>query len=81
MSLGMPIGRSLVSASFGEANGWGLVNAVGNAQEWVIAGGDRVVARGGAFEDPLPSCSIDSKRAHDGDADPVTGFRLVRELS
>ncbi len=80
-SLGMPIGRSLVSASFGEANGWGLVNAVGNAQEWVIAGGGRVVARGGAFEDSLGSCGIDSKRPHDGAADPVTGFRLVRELS
>ncbi len=81
LSLGMPIGRSLVSASFGEANGWGLVNAVGNAQEWVLAGGGRVVARGGAFEDPLPSCGIDSMRPHDGAADPVTGFRLVRELS
>ncbi len=80
LSLGMPIGRSLVSATFGEANGWGLVNAVGNAQEWAIAGSGRVVARGGAFEDPLPSCGIDSERSHDGGADSVTGFRLVREL-
>ncbi len=78
-SLGMPIGRSLVSATFGEANGWGVVNAVGNAQEWAITGAG-VVARGGAFEDPAASCSVDAGRSHDGSADPVTGFRLVREL-
>jgi len=78
-SLSMPIGRSLVSATFGEANGWGVVNAVGNAQEWAITGAG-VVARGGAFKDPAASCSVDAGRSHDGSADPVTGFRLVREL-
>ncbi len=78
-SLGVPIGRSLVSATFGEANGWGVVNAVGNAQEWAIAGAG-VVARGGAFEDPAASFSVDAGRSHDGSADPMTDFRLVREL-
>ncbi len=78
-SLGMPIGRSLISASFGEANAWGLVNAVGNAREWATAG-NGVVARGGAFEDPLESCGVESERAHDGGADAATGFRLVREI-
>ncbi len=68
-----------MSATFGEENGWGVVNAVGNAQEWTTSGAD-IVVRGGAFVDPAPTCSIDTRRYHDGGADAVTGFRLVREL-
>jgi hypothetical protein len=79
LSLGVPIGRALVSASFGGENGWGVVNAVGNAQEWVISG-NGLAARGGAFEDPIAACSVDAGRPHSGGADAVTGFRLVREL-
>lgn len=79
LSLGVPIGRALVSATFGGENGWGLVNAIGNAQEWVTAA-TGVSARGGAFQDSLASCSLFSNRPHDGAPDEFTGFRLVREL-
>jgi len=52
---------------------------VGNAQEWV-RDGSGVVARGGAFEDPLARCELSISRSHGGGADELTGFRLVREL-
>jgi hypothetical protein len=68
-----------VSASFGGENGWGVVNAAGNAREWATSG-NGLVARGGAFEDPITACSVDAGRPHSGGADRVTGFRLVREL-
>ena len=72
-------GLSLVDAQSGKPNGWGLINFVGNAQEWVTAGGG-VAVRGGAFEDPLTRCGVDLAKPHSGGADAVTGFRLVREL-
>ena len=68
---------ALTSASAGPTNGWGLTNAVGNAQEWVRDGG-QLRARGGAFEDSLTICNIDLVRAHAGTADGITGFRVVR---
>ena len=79
LSLGVPIGRSLISTTFGEENGWGLVNAVGNAQEWVIAS-DGLAAQGGAYSDSADDCRVELARAHGGEADGVTGFRVVREI-
>ena len=76
---GAPIkGNALVNATAGSTNGWGLTNAIGNAQELVRDGGT-LQARGGAFQDPLNTCSVDLARAHSGAADNVTGFRVVRE--
>lgn len=72
-------GHSLVNAKSGQQNGWGLANYIGNAQEWVKTGGG-VKARGGTFEEPLSKCEISLTKAHSGGADPLTGFRLVREL-
>ena len=72
-------GHDLVSAETGAANGWGLINYVGNAREWVSAGGG-VAARGGAFSDSLVDCGIEMRDADGGGADAATGFRLVREL-
>ena len=71
-------GHALIDAKSGQPNGWGLANYVGNAQEWVQAGGS-VKARGGAFEDPLTKCDISNSRSHGGQPDPMTGFRLVRQ--
>jgi serine/threonine protein kinase len=79
VSLGMPMGRSLVSVTFGEENGWGVVNPAGNAQEWVVSG-DGLAARGGAYTDKATRCSVAFSRNHDGGADARTGFRLIREL-
>lgn len=75
----MPVGRSLVSVTFGDENGWGVVKPTGNAQEWVITQEGRA-ALGGAYTDKVSRCTVDFSRSHDGRADPRTGFRLLREL-
>jgi formylglycine-generating enzyme required for sulfatase activity len=80
VSLGMPLGRALVNVTFGEENGWGLVNPVGNAQEWVVTEAG-LAARGGAYADRASRCSVAFSRSHDGSADQHTGFRLLRELN
>lgn len=72
-------GQALGSVKMGKPNGWGLKNYLGNAQEWVITGSG-VTAKGGAYTDTLSSCSISLSKAHDGSADPITGFRLIREF-
>lgn len=72
-------GVALEPIQSGSANGWGVYNALGNAQEWVTSGGG-VLARGGAFSDNMSSCTVDSKRSHSGVADSLTGLRVVREL-
>ena len=71
-------GTGLVSVKSGKSNGWGLSNYIGNAQEWVRAGGALNV-RGGAYQDPLSNCKISLSREHDGTPDAQTGFRLIRE--
>ncbi len=72
-------GISLVEVGTGKANAWGLVNYVGNVQEWVYKG-TQLVARGGDYEDPLSTCDISLSRPASGQASSVTGLRLVRKL-
>jgi serine/threonine protein kinase len=72
-------GQSTMGVNTGKANGWGLYNYVGNAQEWVT-NGDGVVVRGGAFEDTFSKCSISLEKSHSGTPDKSTGFRLLQEL-
>jgi formylglycine-generating enzyme required for sulfatase activity len=72
-------GVALEPVQSGSSNGWGLYNALGNAQEWVLASGNTLV-RGGAFSDNMSSCTLDSKRPHGNAGDPVTGLRVVRDL-
>ncbi|GMQ75580.1 MAG: hypothetical protein BMS9Abin01_0833 [Gammaproteobacteria bacterium] len=80
MSAGEVIaGHALVDARSGKQNGWGLANYAGNAREWV-RGDETLAVRGGAFNDPLTECGPAFDEAHSGEADAVTGFRLVREL-
>jgi len=74
-------GSGLINVRAGEANGWGLLNYVGNAQEWVVTPSGIPAVRGGAFRDTLSRCHIGLIRTHDGRADDMTGFRLVRELA
>jgi len=72
-------GHDLVNARSGRQNGWGLANYAGNAREWVRDARGLTV-RGGAFADPLTACGPQLDEGHSGEADPLTGFRLVREL-
>ena len=72
-------GVALEPVQSGGANGWGLYNALGNAQEWVVAGSSALV-RGGAFSDNMSSCTPESKRPHADTGDAITGLRVVREL-
>jgi serine/threonine protein kinase len=72
-------GVALEPVQSGSSNGWGLYNALGNVQEWVISGSS-LFARGGAFTDNVSSCTPDSKRPHEEAGDAVTGIRVVREL-
>jgi hypothetical protein len=72
-------GLSMFEIKTGTANPWGLINYVGNAQEFVIKGGSAVV-RGGAFSDNLSECGIDLVKNTSGAADPLTGFRVSRDI-
>ncbi len=72
-------GVALMDVSSGTPNQWGLYNGLGNAQEWVRTG-DTLTVRGGAYTDAVAACKPDTSRSHSGSADPVTGFRVVREL-
>ncbi|NOZ53867.1 MAG: protein kinase [Gammaproteobacteria bacterium] len=77
-------GNALVDVNAGKKNGWGLVNYIGNAQEWVALSLDnaplKLIAIGGAYKDPLANCDITFSRNHGGKADIITGFRVLREL-
>jgi serine/threonine protein kinase len=72
-------GEALEPVQSGSPNSWGLFNALGNAQEWVVVGSDALV-RGGAYSDNMSSCTPDSKRSHAEAGDAVTGLRVVREI-
>lgn len=74
-------GDSLVSVRSGQSNNWGLVNHVGNAQEWVLTSTSRLMAAGGARTDPLKECTEKTVRRHSGKADAVTGFRVARSVT
>ncbi|MGE5624018.1 MAG: bifunctional serine/threonine-protein kinase/formylglycine-generating enzyme family protein [Bacillota bacterium] len=73
-------GLSIVSVSTGKANNWGLVNAVGNVQQFVTTGAG-VGAAGGDYQDPLADCTTSLIRPSNGTADPLTGFRVARDLN
>ncbi len=77
---GIQRGEELVKVSQGKQNGWGLVNYIGNAQEWVYDKGRTLVAVGGSYNDPMENCDVSTLRPHTGKADKETGFRVIREL-
>jgi formylglycine-generating enzyme required for sulfatase activity len=77
---GVQRGLAPVPAASGQANDYGLVNILGNVQEWVLDQ-ERVFALGGAYSDPIEQCISQTVRPHGGAPDAVTGFRLVREVS
>jgi hypothetical protein len=73
-------GLAPVAVGAGASSPLGLLNVLGNVQEWVIDDGV-IKAAGGAFTDPIAACTVDTLRPHDGAPDSATGFRLVREVS
>ncbi len=77
---GIQRGEELVKVSQGKQNGWGLVNYIGNAQEWVYDKSRTLVAVGGSYNDPMENCDVSTLRPHTGKADKETGFRVIREL-
>ncbi|NOZ52239.1 MAG: protein kinase [Gammaproteobacteria bacterium] len=79
-SRGINKGEHLEAITAGQKNDWGLVNHVGNAQEWVLVNNRKLVAMGGAHTDPIQQCQLTSQRSHSGKPDKITGFRLVREI-
>jgi len=79
-SRGVRLGEKLLNAISGRSNSWGLYNFVGNAREWALTADGGLVALGGAHTDPRQQCTLDKRVAHGGEADAVTGFRIVREI-
>lgn len=73
-------GNSILSVKSGPSNDWGLINFVGNAQEWVIKDGSKLYARGGSFQDSLSKCEVSLSRASNGHPDDITGFRVARTI-
>jgi len=78
---GIEKGGQLVRANTGVQNSWGLVNYLGNAQEWVYDKSRDLLAVGGSFEDSMDKCTFYSSVRSAGAADQATGFRVVREVS
>jgi len=77
---GIQKGGKLINATIGKQNSWGLVNYIGNVQEWVYDKGRKLVAVGGSFKQSMEVCNINTTNNHNGSADEDTGFRVVREL-
>ncbi len=77
---GFEKGGELVKTEVGRQNSWGLVNYVGNVQEWVYDAGRKLVAVGGSYQQPMETCNLTTAKPHDGSADAATGLRVLREL-
>ena len=78
-SRGIQKGNALIKATIGQQNAWGMVNYLGNAREWVNDRGS-YLAVGGSFETAMEECDFNSSVRHDGNADAITGFRVLREI-
>lgn len=77
---GIQKGGALLNANIGQQNAWGLVNYVGNAQEWVMGQGQQLLAVGGSYATEMEECTLATQRVSAGNPDPETGFRVLREL-
>ncbi|HEY9052476.1 MAG TPA: bifunctional serine/threonine-protein kinase/formylglycine-generating enzyme family protein [Gammaproteobacteria bacterium] len=77
---GIQKGGELVKTTTGQQNDWGLVNHVGNAQEWAYDSGSKLVTIGGSYDDAMDDCSYTTLKTHTGTADIYTGFRVLREV-
>jgi serine/threonine protein kinase len=73
------VSAGLLPVNSGAHNGWGLYNYDGNVQEWV-RGASGLEARGGDYTDSFSLCKPATARAQTGTPDPLTGFRVLREI-
>lgn len=78
-SRGLVKGTRLLPVDIGQANGWGLISHIGNAQELV---NDRNTYRaaGGSKLTPMESCNAFSLQDYSLETANVTGFRIVRQV-
>lgn len=72
-------GETLVNIGQGAPNAWGLVNHVGNVEEWAVSG-DGVELVGGRHTDPIAECTVSTTREDSGAPDVAKGFRVLREI-
>jgi len=73
-------GNQLRPVEQGYANSLGVVNAIGNAEEWVDDGASTLLA-GGAANVPMQECGIAYRNSQNPEAgNGFRGLRLVREL-
>ncbi len=77
---GISKGNELVKVTTGKQNPWGIVNYLGNAREWVYGNGRSLIAMGGSYKDAMDKCDITLSAAHTGQADNISGFRVLREV-
>ena len=77
---GVSRGDQMATVISGRPNDWGLFHFVGNAREWALDDDGKVYALGGARIDPIADCKVTASVEHDGGADEVTGFRIVRQI-
>lgn len=77
---GIQKGEELVKASVGKQNSWGLVNYVGNVQEWAYDTGRKLVAVGGSYKQSMDNCNITTTNTQSGKSDKSTGLRVLREI-
>ena len=76
---GVSRGNETVPVTSGAQNELGLVNLFGNVREWAMDG-DRPVAMGGSYADPISACDVGAAQSVASAGDPATGLRLVREV-
>ena len=77
---GISKGNELVQVTTGKQNPWGIVNYLGNAREWVYGNGRSLIAMGGSYKDAMDKCDITLSSSHTGQADTISGFRVLREV-
>jgi serine/threonine protein kinase len=78
-SRGLVKGTRLLPVDIGQANGWGLISHVGNAQE-IVRDGDKYRSAGGSKLTPMESCNTLALQDYSPEDNDVTGFRVVRQM-
>jgi len=77
---GISKGNELIKITTGKQNPWGIVNYLGNAREWVYGNGRTLISMGGSYKDAMDKCDITLSSTHTGQADSISGFRVLREV-